>query len=100
MTTAEERLGTERVRSLSGAAAVFFGDAAVAVAASIGVLHVAGTTNGSAQIVGILSAAFTAVSTTTTAYFGIKAMSNTAQRNPGISAPTAPPGTEPPSPTA
>ena len=67
---------TERVRSLSGAAAVICGDIAITVAAVIGAGHAS-----SAEAVGILSGAFTAMSTMTTAYFGIKGISNTAQKS-------------------
>jgi hypothetical protein len=72
----------ERVRAVAGLLAVVAGDAAIAIAAMVGIIHFAGS-GTSAQvlplIVAILSSAFTAIGTMTTAYFGIKAMSNTAK---------------------
>ena len=72
----------ERVRAWAGLAAVVAGDAAIAIAAIVGIIHFAGSgssTQGLPQVVAILSGAFTAIGTMTTAYFGIKAMSNTAK---------------------
>ena len=74
--------GVERVRALAGLLAVIAGDAAIAVAAIVGIIHFAGSGSGNQalpQVVAILSGAFTAIGTMTTAYFGIKAMSNTAK---------------------
>jgi len=71
----------ERVRA-AGLAAVVAGDAAIAIAAIVGIIHFAGSGSSSQalpQVVAILSGAFTAIGTMTTAYFGIKAMSNTAK---------------------
>jgi len=48
----------------------------------VGIIHFAGSGSSSQalpQVVAILSGAFTAIGTMTTAYFGIKAMSNTAK---------------------
>jgi len=63
------------------------GDVAIALAAILGITHFtsSGTSSSQAvpQIVAILSGAFTAISTMTTAYFGIKAISNTAKNLAG-----------------
>ena len=72
----------EQVRALAGLMAVMAGDVAIAVAAIVVVIRFAGSGTSSQalpQIVAILSGAFTAIGTMTTAYFGIKAMSNTAK---------------------
>lgn len=74
--------GVERVRAWAGLAAVMAGDAAIAIAAIVGIIHFSGSgssTQALPQVVAILSGAFTAIGTMTTAYFGIKAMSNTAK---------------------
>lgn len=66
---------------LSGLAAVVAGDVAIAVAAILGIVFATrGSVASSAlpQVVAILSSGFTAIGTMTTAYFGIKSMSNTA----------------------
>jgi drug/metabolite transporter (DMT)-like permease len=65
------------IRSWTGLLVVVFGDAAVAAAAIWGVVKSTGTAN--AQLVSILTSAFTAIGAMTTAYFGIRAVSNTAQ---------------------
>lgn len=79
--------GVEKVRAWAGLFAVVAGDLAIAVAAILGITHftASGTSGSQAvpQIVAILSGAFTAISTMTTAYFGIKAMSNTAKNLAG-----------------
>jgi hypothetical protein len=54
---------------------VIGGDVVIAAGAGVAIWRVSGTPN----IIAILSSAFTAVSTMTTAYFGIRTMSNTAQ---------------------
>jgi hypothetical protein len=59
--------------------AVVVGDIAIAVAAILGILHISSGDAQSAQFVAILTSAFTAIGTMTTAYFGIKSISNTAQ---------------------
>ena len=51
-----------------------------------------------AQLVAILTSAFIAIGTMTTAYFGMRAASNTAQR--AVEKPNHPPGTSPPAPPA
>jgi hypothetical protein len=54
---------------------VLGGDAAIAVGAAVALWKI----SGSANEIAILTSSFTAISTMTTAYFGIKTMSNTAQ---------------------
>jgi hypothetical protein len=79
--------GVEKVRSWTGLAAVIAGDTAIAVAAILGITHFATSGTASSQIlpqvVAILSSAFTAIGTMTTAYFGIKSMANTANNIAG-----------------
>jgi hypothetical protein len=72
----------EQVRAWAGLIAVVAGDTAIALAAILAIAHFAASGTPSQtlpQIVAILSGAFTAIGTMTTAYFGIKAMSNTAK---------------------
>jgi hypothetical protein len=72
----------EKVRAWAGLMAVVAGDTAIAIAAIVGISHFASSGANSQvlpQVVAILSSAFTAIGTMTTAYFGIKAMSNTAK---------------------
>jgi hypothetical protein len=89
--------GVERVRAWTGLIAVVGGDVAIAIAAILGITHFAASGTQSSQIlpqiVAILSSAFTAIGTMTTAYFGIKSMSNTAK---SVAAP--PTGTAGPAP--
>jgi cell division septation protein DedD len=70
--------GIQRIRSYTGLYVVVLGDVAIAGIASYGVLK-SGDGAANAQIVAILTSAFTAIGTMTTAYFGIRGMSNTAQ---------------------
>lgn len=51
---------------------------AIAVAAVLGVIYTSRGSAPTAQIAAILSGGFTAIGTMTTAYFGIKSISNTA----------------------
>jgi len=94
--------GVEKVRAWTGLGAVIAGDVAIAVAAILGITHFA--TSGPAnaqilpQIVAILSSAFTAIGTMTTAYFGIKSMANTANNLAGPPTGTTAPGTAAPGP--
>ena len=89
----------ERVRTWTGLYAVIVGDVAIAVAAILGITHFATSGTGNAQtlpqIVAILSSAFTAIGTMTTAYFGIKSMANTANNLAGPPTGTATPGPGP-----
>lgn len=69
----------ERTHAITGLAAVLAADLFIGLAAIFGMAYAArGGSENSAQIVAILSTALTAIGTTTTAYFGIKSMSNTA----------------------
>ncbi|KOV75089.1 MULTISPECIES: hypothetical protein [Streptomyces] len=66
----------EKDRARYGLLAVVISNLSIAAVAAFGVWQLDGD---KAVIVGILTAAFTAVSSTTTAYLGIKAVSNTAK---------------------
>lgn len=72
----------EKRQATMGLTAVLASDVAIALAAILGVLwlrHSADSGAGStAELAAVLTSAFTAISTMTTAYFGIKSMSNTA----------------------
>ena len=68
----------QRTRAWTGLWVVVGGDVAIAVAAILGLWKTSGSST-SAPMVAILTSAFTAIATMTTAYFGIKTMSNTAQ---------------------
>jgi hypothetical protein len=85
----------DKTRSITGLLAVVGGDIAIAVAAILGILHISSSSTQSAQFVAILTSAFTAIGTMTTAYFGIKSISNTAQalgQNPPGGTTQTPPG--------
>jgi hypothetical protein len=69
----------QKVRSWAGMIVVAVGDVAIVVAAVLGILHVSGSDKNATSVVAILSSGFTAIGTMTTAYFGIRAASNTAQ---------------------
>ncbi|MGW3287578.1 hypothetical protein ACWDR3_23390 [Streptomyces sp. NPDC001002] len=69
-------LALERDRARFGLMAVVFSNLAIAGVALFGVWRLDGD---KAVMVGVLTSAFTAVSSMTTAYLGIKAVSNTAQ---------------------
>ncbi|WP_416986409.1 hypothetical protein [Streptomyces sp. T028] len=66
----------EKDRARYGLMAVIVSNLAIAGIAAFGVWQLDGDRS---VIVGVLTAAFTAVSSTTTAYLGIKAVSNTAK---------------------
>lgn len=68
----------QRTRAWTGMWVVAGGDIAIAVAAILGLWKTSGSST-SAPMIAILTSAFTAIGTMTTAYFGIKTMSNTAQ---------------------
>ncbi|MFF5439628.1 hypothetical protein [Streptomyces achromogenes] len=87
----------EKIRARYGLFAVVVSNLAIAAVAIVGVWQLDGDKG---VIIGILTAAFTAVSSLTTAYLGIKAVSNTAQsialgdgaaRRHAEAAPAAPP---------
>jgi hypothetical protein len=77
--------------------AVIVGDVAILAVAVTGVVLVSGSAGAkqSTALVSILTAAFTAIGTLTTAYFGIKAAANTAKSTYGHP-PAAPTTTVPP----
>jgi hypothetical protein len=56
------------------------GDVAIALAAIWGAIKISSTAASSSTLVAILTSAFTAIGTMTTAYFGIRSTANTAQR--------------------
>jgi hypothetical protein len=66
-------------RAWTGLMAVVIGDLAVALAAIGGLIITGSSAAGSGPVVSILSSAFTTIGTLTTAYFGIRAATNTAQ---------------------
>ncbi|MFF9021543.1 hypothetical protein [Streptomyces eurythermus] len=80
MSRNEDRAGRdtdlEKIRARYGLFAVIVSNLAIAAVAIVGVWQLDGDKG---VIIGILTAAFTAVSSLTTAYLGIKAVSNTAQ---------------------
>jgi Na+/melibiose symporter-like transporter len=71
----------DKTRAWTGLYVVVGGDVGIAVAAVVALIKLAGSTNAnSAVIAAVLSSAFAAISTMTTAYFGIRESANTAQR--------------------
>ena len=84
----------QRTRAWTGLWVVAAGDVAIAVAAIWGVVKTSGSATNSPTIA-ILTSAFTAIGTMTTAYFGIKSMSNTAQSFAPPSGANPGPGTNP-----
>lgn len=73
----------DKTRAWTGLCVVIGGDVAIAVAVAIALTKFAGTAGNAstAVLASILSSAFAAIATMTTAYFGIRASSNTAQRS-------------------
>ncbi len=70
----------QQTRAWTGLWVVVGGDVVIGAAAILGVIKTAGAAGGAATpMVSILASAFAAIGTMTTAYFGIKTMSNTAQ---------------------
>ena len=69
----------DRTRAWTGLWVVVGGDVAIAVAAGIALWKFASAS--SAVLASVLSSAFAAISTMTTAYFGIRESSNMAQRS-------------------
>jgi hypothetical protein len=78
-TTDPDEAKVQRTRAWTGLWVVAVGDVVIAVAAIVGIAHVSGQAADSTSIAAILSSAFTAVGTMTTAYFGIRAATNAAQ---------------------
>jgi hypothetical protein len=68
----------QRTRAITGLFVVVLGDAAI-VGASIVGLFVLDSSSADSQVVAVLASAFTAITSITTAYFGIRAATNTAQ---------------------
>jgi arginine exporter protein ArgO len=77
----DNQAAVEQRRATMGLCAVLASDVAIAVAAIIGVLIIRNHSASSTAVVSVLSSAFTAVGTLTTAYFGIKASANTAKNS-------------------
>lgn len=73
----------DKTRAWTGLFVVVGGDVAIAVAVVFALSKFVGSTSNanSAVLASIMSTAFAAISTMTTAYFGIRASSNTAQRS-------------------
>ena len=69
----------QRTRSWTGLWVIAVSDVVIAVAAVWGIVKTSSTSTSSSSIVAILTSAFTAIGTLTTAYFGIKSVANTAQ---------------------
>ena len=67
----------DRTRAWTGLWVVVAGDIGLTTAAVIGVLVT--YKSGGSAVAAILASAFTAIGTTTTAYFGIRTMSNATQ---------------------
>jgi hypothetical protein len=72
----------DKTRAWTGLIVVVGGDVAIVLAAVIALIKFAGSTANAnnAVIASILSSAFAAIGTMTTAYFGIRESANTAQR--------------------
>ncbi|MEV5959982.1 hypothetical protein AB0M11_40665 [Streptomyces sp. NPDC051987] len=88
----DQDIQLEKERARYGLLAVVVSNLAIAAVAVFGVWRLDGNES---VIIGVLTAAFTAVSSMTTAYLGIKAVSNTAK---SIAAATAQPPAETPVP--
>jgi hypothetical protein len=73
----------DKTRAWTGLYVVVGGDVAIAIAAVVALFKFANVTaSGSgAVLASVLSSAFAAIGTMTTAYFGIRASSSTAQRS-------------------
>jgi hypothetical protein len=81
MADAELCASVDKTRSRSGLGAVVAGDIAIASAVITAIILMSrgsGSSQVTAQIAAILGGGFTAIGTMTTAYFGIKSISNTA----------------------
>jgi hypothetical protein len=74
---ASDDRAVQRTRAWTGLLVVVGGDVAIAIAAILGIALL---TNATAEaLVAILTSAFTAISSMTSAYFGIRAAANAAQ---------------------
>jgi arginine exporter protein ArgO len=76
-----DQAAVEKRRATMGLLAVVVSDVAIAFAAILGVVIIRHDSASSTAVVSILSSAFTAMGTLTTAYFGIKASANTAKNS-------------------
>ncbi|MER5520066.1 hypothetical protein [Streptomyces sp. NPDC002763] len=90
----DQDIQLEKDRARYGLLAVVISNLSIALVAVFGVWRLSGDTS---VIIAVLSAAFTAVSSMTTAYLGIKAVSNTAKSMAAAASPAA--HTTPPTPT-
>ena len=77
----KDTFDVDTTRARTGLLVVFFGDLGIVAAAILGVFKVAGTGASGPVVVSILTSAFTAVGTMTTAYLGIRASSTTAEKS-------------------
>jgi hypothetical protein len=80
-TASYNQADVEKRRARMGLFAVLASDVAIAVAAILGVVIIRNDSASSTAVVSVLSSAFTAIGTLTTAYFGIKASANTAKNS-------------------
>jgi hypothetical protein len=71
----------DKTRAWTGLWVVVAGNAAIATAAIVALLNLTGAGASNSVLPSILTSAFTAIATMTTAYFGIRASSNTAQKS-------------------
>ena len=72
----------DKTRAWTGLYVVVGGDVAIAVAAVFALIKFAGAANASSAVIAsVLSSAFATIGTMTTAYFGIRESSTTAQRS-------------------
>jgi hypothetical protein len=69
----------QRTRAWTGLYVVVGGDIVIGFGAIVAVVRMANDSGRQAAMVSVLTSAFTAIATMTTAYFGIRSMSNTAQ---------------------
>ncbi|MEU9242798.1 hypothetical protein [Streptomyces shenzhenensis] len=83
----DQDMQLEKERARYGLLAVVVSNLAIAAVAVFGVWRLNGNES---VIIGVLTAAFTAVSSMTTAYLGIKAVSNTAKSMAAASSATPP----------
>ncbi|MER7178803.1 hypothetical protein ABT404_04840 [Streptomyces hyaluromycini] len=91
----DQDIQLEKDRARYGLLAVVVSNLAIASVAVFGVWRLNGNES---VIIGVLTAAFTAVSSMTTAYLGIKAVSNTAKSMAAASASATPPTQTPTTP--
>jgi hypothetical protein len=88
----------ERTRAWTGLWVVVAGDLLIFGGALVAVLKLTSNGTSATAIVSIMTSAFTTIGTMTTAYFGIKSASTTAQTSLNNTRMTAHPGTAPAAP--